>query len=212
MEKKIFKSHKSLVSIDEVGKGSLAGPLVVCGVYLSKNDFKKISNYGIKFFDSKLLTLKERLFFEKLIKKLKIKFKIVKISNQKIDKLGINQAFILAISRIVKYFNENKVFLIDGPKPINLNLKNCMFYIKGDKKLSSISMSSILAKTYRDKLMIKISKKYPQYFFELNKGYGTKKHIEILKKIGPSPLHRKSFLKNILNFNKLNLNIKNFKF
>jgi ribonuclease HII len=197
VEKKILSKYKNLVSIDEVGRGSLAGPLIVCGVYLSKRDFTKINSYKIRFFDSKLLSFKERKIFVNFIKNFKIKYKIIKISNQKIDKIGINQAFILAIFKIIKYFKNAQIFLIDGKKPRGLNFKNCLFFIKGDRKLSSISMSSILAKNYRDNLMIKISKKYPDYLFDLHKGYGTKKHIQLIKELGYTPFHRKSFLKNI---------------
>lgn len=150
---------------------------------------------NIFFFDSKILKPREREIFSKIIKKIGLKYKIVSISNKKIDKIGIGKALIYGINKIIKYFKPESLIL-DGQKLKYLNYKNTYFFVKGDKNLNSIGASSILAKTHRDKYMKNISRKYPLYLFDVHKGYGTKKHYQLIKKFGICPLHRISFLKN----------------
>ncbi len=173
-----------LLGIDEAGRGPLAGPLVVAGVILKE----KIE--GLK--DSKKLTEKrrERLFDE--IKK-KSLYKIVFVDNKRIDKIGISNSLKEAIEEIIESFKEieNLEMLIDGNR--NFGIENLKFLIKADSKIDEVSSASILAKVSRDRYMKEIAKRYPNYQFEKHKGYGTKKHIELIKEFGYSDLHRRSY-------------------
>ncbi|GIW67389.1 MAG: ribonuclease HII [Candidatus Parcubacteria bacterium] len=194
MEKKLIRKHKSLVAIDEAGRGALAGPLTVAGLYLDKDSLKILTKNKILFFDSKILKPEEREILRKIIKKNGLKYKIVSISNKKIDKIGINQAFVYGVKKIIGYFKPEAIVL-DGKAIKELNYKNIYFFIKGDRRLASLGGASILAKTHRDDYMKKIAQKFPKYLFEIHKGYGTKKHYQLIKKYGLSSLHRKSFVK-----------------
>jgi len=218
VEKKLINRHKNLVAIDEAGRGALAGPLMVGSLYLDKTSLKILEKNKVFFLDSKILNPQQREVFRKIIQKIGLEYKIISISNKRIDKIGINKAFIHEIKKIYEYFKPNCVVL-DG-KPIrefygsntdktdNRNQYNknprqsasdpyksvFYFFIKGDQKLCSLGGASILAKTRRDSYMKKISKKFPEYLFDIHKGYGTKKHYLMIKKYGPCPLHRRTFL------------------
>jgi len=193
IEKKLIKKHKNLLAIDEAGRGALAGPLVLGSLFLDNTSLKILEKNKILFFDSKILKPEERTFFYQLIKKIGLKYKIVSITNKKIDKIGISKAFIYGVKKIFKHFQPNCIIL-DGRKIKELSSKNVYFFIKGDSKLPSLGGASILAKVHRDKFMEKISKKFPQYLFDVHKGYGTKKHYLMIKKYKICPLHRKTFL------------------
>lgn len=192
MEKKLIKKHKNILAIDEAGRGAGAGPLCLGSLFLDKISLKILEKKRIYFYDSKILKPEEREIFRKIIRKLGLAHKTILVSNKKIDKIGINNAFLYGIKRLTDYFKP-KALLIDGLK-IKLDFKNSYFFIKGDKKLCSLGGASILAKTKRDEYMIKISKKFPQYLFEVHKGYLTKKHLNLIKKYGLCEIHRKSFL------------------
>ncbi len=196
MEKKLIKKHKTILAIDEAGRGAGAGPLSLGALFLDKNSLKILEKNKICFYDSKVLTAEERRFFLKIIKKLGLAHKAILINHSLIDKMGINKAFILGIKKLLKYF-QPQALVMDGLK-IKINFKNSYFFIKGDKKLASLGGASILAKTKRDAYMIKIAKKYPQYLFEVHKGYLTKKHLQLIKKFGVIKIHRLSFLKNFI--------------
>lgn len=193
IEKKLIQRHRNIVAIDEAGRGALAGPLSIGAIYLDKSALKILEKNKIKFYDSKMLTPKKRQEYRKIIKKLGLKFKVVLISNKKIDKIGINNAFIYGVKKILAYFQPNSV-VFDGRKLKEFDQKNFYFFVKGDKFLPSLGAASILAKTKRDEFMINLSKKIPEYLFEIHKGYGTKKHFQLIKKYGISKYHRKSFL------------------
>ncbi|BCX15383.1 MAG: ribonuclease HII [Candidatus Parcubacteria bacterium] len=189
------KNFYNLVAIDEVGRGAIAGPLVVGGLMIDKTVIKVLRKHKIYFFDSKLLTQQQRLYFVSLIKKYKLPYKTYSVNNQIIDKYGIQNAFTKAIIKIYNYF-QPQILLIDGLKIKNLHLKNAFYYTKGDQRFCSIAGASILAKVKRDRYMINLAKKYPFYAFEKNKGYGTKEHYCLLQRWGISKIHRLSFLKN----------------
>ena len=193
IEKKLIQRHSNLVAIDEAGRGALAGPLVLGSLFLDKTSLKILEKNKILFFDSKTLKPEEREFFYRLIKKIGLKYKIVSITNKKIDKIGIGKAFIYGVKKILEYFQPN-CLVLDGRKIKELSSKNIYFFVKGDSKLPSLGGASILAKVYRDRYMEKISKKFPEYLFDLHKGYGTKKHYLMIKKYQICPLHRKTFL------------------
>jgi ribonuclease HII len=192
VEKRLIRKHKTLISIDEAGRGALAGPLVLGSLYLDKTSLKILTKNKIVFFDSKILKPEQREIFRKIIKKLGLPYKIVSLSHKIIDKIGINNAFILGVKKIINHFQPGGV-LLDGRKLKELNYQNIYFFVKGDQRINSLGGASILAKTHRDSLMKRMSKKYPQYLFEIHKGYGTKKHKMLIKKFGLSLIHRRSF-------------------
>jgi len=187
-----------------VGRGPLAGPVVVCCVCIFK-DCKLSKELLEKVNDSKKLNHKKRDLIVREIKDIKgINFQIVKIYEKEIDKINILKATLKAFKKSVlmlekKIQKKSDIILIDGNKTIpDFKDHKQIAIVKGDSKIFSIALASIIAKEYRDDLMVKYSKKYMNYGFEINKGYGTKKHIEYLKKFGCCEIHRKSFIKNIL--------------
>lgn len=184
---------KFLVGADEAGRGPLAGPLVCCVVLCEKKFLKRLKKFGIK--DSKILSPKKRELILKKIKNLKeIEWKISVISPKIIEKINILKATFLGWQRCLKKLKRKPaLILIDGNQKIPNILIPQKTIIKGDKKNVLISLASILAKTKRDEIMIQLSKKYPLYKFEKHKGYPTKEHLKILKKLGPCPIHRKTF-------------------
>jgi len=203
-EKKLWKNNKYIFGIDEVGRGPLAGPVVVSCVCISK-DFRLSKELLAKVNDSKKLNHKKRDLIVKEIKKIKeINFKIIKISEKEIDRINILKATLKAFKISVlslekKMKCKSDMILIDGNKIIpEFKDHKQMAIIKGDSKIFSIALASIIAKEYRDDLMIKYSKKYFNYGFEIHKGYGTKKHIESIRRLGLCEIHRRSFVKNIL--------------
>lgn len=188
--------NNSVIGIDEVGRGALCGPVVSCALILHKNiSQEKLFN---EITDSKKLSEKKRVEISKMIK-CHSDFNIGISSNMEIDKYNVLNATIFSMKRAYKKFNNtNFEIKIDGSKIFELNDRTT-FQIKGDQKSVTIAAASILAKVYRDQLMIKLSSYYPQYGWIRNKGYGTKEHIQAIQNSGISKYHRKSFLKN-LNF------------
>ncbi len=190
-EQNLLKTIDAVFGIDEVGRGSFAGPLVAAAVYFKK-EYKWFKDVN----DSKLLTHKKRGRLSKLIQKQATCF-IEIIDIDLINKLGIGKCnkivFQNLIKRIRNEFKDNEIyFLIDG-KDKNLMNKQTEFIVKGDQKHISISAASIIAKVYRDNLMRNFGKIYPGYNFSRNKGYGTKFHRKALRKYGLSLIHRTSF-------------------
>ena len=191
-----MKSHKWHIGIDEAGRGPLAGPVSV-GAVMVKSDFDFSIFKNLK--DSKKLSESKREEFFEVIDK-KIKYKVVMVSNKVIDKKGISYAIKFAIKSLLKKLNPNikntKIFLDGSLKAPQEFTQETI--IKGDEKIPTISLASIMAKVTRDRHMKKISNKYPAFNFDIHKGYGTRKHIEAIKKHGPSELHRKSFISRII--------------
>ena len=173
--------------VDEVGRGSLIGPVYAAAVILKKNTDKK------KLKDSKKLSKKNREILEKYIKKNSY-WSVGYASLKEIEKMNILNASLLAMKRaIIKLKKKPKQVLIDGnkiPKIKNYKLK---YVIKGDQKIPEISAASIIAKVSRDRLITKMSKKYIRYFWNKNAGYGTKDHLTAIKKFGITKYHRKKF-------------------
>ncbi|MEI6296156.1 MAG: ribonuclease HII [bacterium] len=189
------------IGIDEVGRGPLAGPITLCAMSFSSRNLEIFN--GIK--DSKKLTEKSRnewygkIHEEKNIGR--INFSISSASNFDIDKFGLSKVIKLAIENILKELEcdpAGSFILLDGSLYAPSEYKQQETIIKGDEKEQVISTASVVAKVYRDLLMIEYSKKYPQYGFEKHKGYGTKAHYEAIKKYGICEIHRKSFLKDII--------------
>ena len=178
---------KTIAGVDEVGRGSLIGPVYAAAVIL-KN---KLNRKKIK--DSKKLTKKNRERLEKYIKKNSY-WSIGSASLKEIEKLNILNASLLAMKRSIKKLKfKPAMTLIDGnklPDIIDYKLK-CV--VKGDQKIPEISAASIVAKVARDKLITKMSKKFSKYAWDKNAGYGTKQHLTAIKKFGVTKHHRKTF-------------------
>ena len=173
--------------VDEVGRGCLAGPVFAAAVILNNNiDIKDIK-------DSKKIPFKKRIFLSDYIKKNSI-YAIGSASVEEIDKINILNASLLSMKRALEKLNcKPSLAYIDGPfAPENLKI-NYKTIIKGDEKITCISAASIVAKATRDIFMIKLAKKYPQYSWDKNFGYGTKDHLRLLKKHGITKHHRKTF-------------------
>ena len=179
---------KYIIGVDEVGRGPLAGPVVSAAVRLSKN-------FNItELNDSKKLSKSKREEVYNLI--INTCEYQLGISNVKeIDKLNILQATFLSMRRAINKFKlpSNYKILVDGPWSFDKANKNILPKIKGDSIYPSIAAASIIAKVYRDNLMLNLSKEYSNYLWERNSGYGTKKHIEAIRLHGITKHHRKSF-------------------
>ena len=188
---------KFIAGVDEVGRGSLVGPVFAATVvFKSKIDKKKIK-------DSKKISKKKRNILEKYIKTNSI-WSIGSASLKEIEKLNILNASLLAMKRSIKKLRiKPSIILIDGNKLPDINGYNLKSIIKGDQKISEISAASIIAKVARDRLISKISKKFKNYSWDKNAGYGTKQHVRAIKKFGITKHHRKTFnpIHNILSLN-----------
>lgn len=191
-----FENNFSLpiAGIDEVGRGPLAGPVIAAAVILDRKNIPE----GIN--DSKKIPKAKRILLADKIKENSI-YAYGAASEIEIDEINILQASLLAMKRASDRLSVvPKTTLIDGNfKPDIKN--NTISIIKGDSKSVSIAAASILAKVYRDEIMLKYSKQFPEYGFQTNSGYGTKEHLSALKNYGITPIHRKSFkpVHNILN-------------
>ena len=182
----MFKFYKT-AGVDEVGRGCLAGPVFSAAVILKKNiDTKEIK-------DSKKITFKKRILLSKYIKKNSI-YSIASASVKEIDKINILNASLLSMERALKKLRyKPSIAYIDGIfSPKNLKIK-CKTFVKGDEKITCIAAASIVAKATRDVFMIKLAKKYPNYSWDKNFGYGTADHMRGLKKHGVTKHHRKKF-------------------
>ena len=178
---------KIIAGVDEVGRGSLIGPVYASAVILKKSINPKLLK------DSKSLSKKKREYLCTYIKK-NSTWSIGKASVKEIEKLNILQASLLAMKRAIKKLKKKPTHvLIDGNKTPELENYNLKSVIKGDKKIPSISAASIIAKVSRDKFITTLSKKNKGYDWDKNFGYGTKQHLKALKKLGITKHHRKTF-------------------
>ena len=181
-------SNKIEVGCDEAGRGCLAGPVVAAAVLLPDYFNNKTLN------DSKQLSKKKREILEKIIKDEAISFGIGVVSPKEIDKINILNASFLAMHRAIDQIsNKYELLLIDGNRFNKYKKVEHKCIIKGDAKYMSIAAASVIAKTARDKIMKDLSEEFPQYSWETNQGYPTKKHRESIKKCGANKYHRKSF-------------------
>jgi ribonuclease HII len=178
---------KVLAGVDEVGRGSLIGPVYAAAVILNKSINTKILK------DSKSLSKNKRKEISTYIKKNSI-WAIGQASVREIEKINILQASLLAMKRaIIKLKKKPTLVLIDGNKLPNIKNYNLKYIIKGDQKIPSISAASIIAKVSRDKFVTTLSKNFKNYRWDTNSGYGTKEHIKAIKKFGVTKYHRKTF-------------------
>ena len=190
-EKKAL-GYNLIAGVDEAGRGPLAGPVCVASVILPENAYLEKIN------DSKKLTEKKREVLFDIICEKAISYSIGIATEEEIDEINILNATFLAMRRAVEGLSVKPDYaLIDGNQHPKLSIPD-ETVVKGDGKSMSIAAASILAKVSRDRFMLQIAEKYPEYCFEKHKGYGTKLHYEMIEKYGVAPVHRRSFLKKIL--------------
>lgn len=180
-----------ICGVDEAGRGPLAGPVCAAAVILPKG----LVIPGLN--DSKKLSDKRRRELFPIIQQEAVSFGIAFASQKEIDEINILQATFLAMRRAMEQLNPQPEFaLIDGNRETDFGVP-CKTVIKGDSLSANIAAASVLAKVTRDNWMMEAAEKYPGYGFEIHKGYGTKAHYAALEKLGPCPIHRRSFLKKL---------------
>ena len=189
----ISQGYKNICGVDEAGRGPLAGPVCAAAVIFPEG----VTVEGVN--DSKKLSAKKRDELFDKIKENALAYHIAFASVDEIEKLNILNAAMLAMKRAVEGLSvKADLILIDGNKTPDFNGIPSIAIVKGDSLSHSIAAASILAKVTRDRLMLDMAQKYPEYCFEQHKGYGTKLHREKLLQYGMCEIHRPSFLKKIL--------------
>ena len=178
-----------ICGVDEAGRGPLAGPVCAAAVILPEH----LQIPGLN--DSKKLTDKKRRELFPVIQQQAIAYGIGLASEAEIDEINILQATFLAMRRALSQLSiRPEIALIDGNRETDFGLP-VKTVVKGDSLSANIAAASILAKVTRDNIMVELAQQYPEYGFEIHKGYGTKAHYEALRTYGPCPIHRRSFLK-----------------
>ncbi len=181
-----------LAGVDEAGRGPLAGPVIAACAVFSQNTFID----GIN--DSKQLSAKKREYLFNLIIEKAVEVKIEVISVQEIEEMNILRASLFGMQKsIEKCSNKIDLILVDGNQSFKTQIP-LKTIVKGDEKSFVIAAASILAKVTRDKIMAELSKSFPKYHWDKNKGYGTKQHIEAIREFGVTEHHRKKFLRKII--------------
>ena len=185
------KGFVTICGVDEAGRGPLAGPVCAAAVILPPN----LEIPGLT--DSKKLSDKRRRELYPVIMEQAVAYGIGFASHEEIDEINILQATFLAMERAIAQLQvKPEMALIDGNRQKDFGLP-VETVVKGDSLSASIAAASVLAKVTRDDVMIELAQQYPGYGFEIHKGYGTKAHYEALAKLGPSPVHRMTFLKKL---------------
>lgn len=213
VESKCLKEgHSFVIGVDEAGRGPLVGPVVASAVMISESDIQRLTeetilkDFGENIFDlirdSKKLTPKRREYVCDFILG-NFRVGIGSCDHNTVDRMNILEASFLAMKKAISdlkskssdsvSWGEKKVFLVDGNKKIPNLSDNQEAFVGGDNLVKLISAASIVAKVARDKMMLEMHEKYPQYGFDKHKGYGTKAHMQALEKHGPCEFHRKSF-------------------
>ncbi len=183
------KGYNLICGIDEAGRGPLAGPVVAAAVILPKG----LEIPGLN--DSKKLSDKRRRELYPIIMEQAVSYGIGLATHEEIDEINILQATFLAMERALAQLKAKPdLALIDGNRQKDFGIP-VETVVKGDSLSASIAAASVLAKVTRDDMMLALAEEYPGYAFEIHKGYGTKAHYEALRNLGPSPIHRMSFLK-----------------
>jgi ribonuclease HII len=182
------EGYEEILGIDEAGRGPLCGPVVAAAVILPRDYHNEHIN------DSKQLTPKKREIAYKEILKSAIAYDVGIVDAEKIDEINIYEATKIAMKIALEKIKEKYDLVLIDAMPLKVDGKMIIPIIKGDAKCECIAAASIIAKVTRDHMMLAYAKRYPQYRFEKNKGYGTKEHFAALKKYGPiEGFHRFSF-------------------
>ena len=190
LENEIYAEGFSLIcGVDEAGRGPLAGPVCAAAVILPRG----LEIEGLD--DSKKLSEKKRGKLYDDIVNAAVSYGIAFASVEEIEQYNILGATFMAMNRAIEQLSPKpELALIDGNRNKGICIESrCV--VKGDSKCADIAAASILAKVTRDRYMLEMAEKYPQYRFEQHKGYGTKLHYEMLREYGPSPIHRRDFLR-----------------
>lgn len=206
---KFFQGYRYVIGCDEVGRGSLAGPVVAAAVILdffNKDFITRRRDWLAEIRDSKQLSPIKRSTLARLIRQEAVGWGIGVVDSAVIDKINIHQASlramklaVMALERKVPFETLGKMFVFVDGKFIIPGLKyNQEAVVGGDALIVSLSAASIVAKVYRDNLMIKLDRKYPDYTLAQHKGYGTTQHIDQIQRFGLSPIHRVSYCDNIV--------------
>lgn len=196
-EKAYREGYSNIACIDEVGRGCLLGDVVACAIILPKG----LRIDGVK--DSKKLSEKKREYLYDIIVENSIGIGIGQVDSQTIDKINIKESARLAMKLAVENIRDsfgNKIeadYLLIDAENVDLDIPQ-MGIVKGDDKCHGISCASIIAKVYRDRLCLKWEEEFPGYNIKKHKGYGTKEHRENILRLGTTPIHRMTFLKNII--------------
>lgn len=192
LENEIYEEgFRLLCGVDEAGRGPLAGPVCAAAVILPRG----LAIVDLN--DSKKLTEKKREALYRVICEKALSFGIAFASVEEIEEFNILNATFLAMNRALAQLDRRpELALIDGNRNTGIQTPSrCV--VKGDARCADIAAASILAKVTRDRYMLEMAEQYPEYHFEQHKGYGTRLHYEALRKYGPSPIHRMSFLKKL---------------
>ena len=179
-----------VVGADEVGRGSIAGPIVAASVSINFEHLEHLQNVK----DSKKISAAKREVIYENINKTSVDISYASASNFDIDNMGINYCNKKVLSDVLlKYLNKDYFIYVDHVQDVGTGVTALT---KGEDKSIAIALASIMAKVYRDNFMVELSIKFPEYDLENNKGYGTKKHLDAINKYGLQDFHRKSFLNN----------------
>ena len=188
------RGYKAICGMDEVGRGPLAGPVVVCAIVMPLDGDKLIDGVD----DSKKLSEKRREALFDKITAAATALSVVRVEPREIDEINILETTKKAMKKAVDEIKDKAdIVFVDAVK-LDLPLST-LAIIKGDAKSYNIAAASIVAKVYRDRLMKEYAEQYPQYDFASNKGYGTAKHIAALRQYGATPIHRRSFIGHFVN-------------
>lgn len=193
------QGYKYIVGTDEVGRGPMAGPLVVACVILPDDEIIEGLN------DSKKLTEKKREELSKIIKEKAIEYQIQYMSVEEVDELNVYEASRQAMIKCIRKLKHKVDYVLSDAMPLDFEYP-CLSIIKGDSKSASIAAASIIAKVERDHYMVELAKQYPMYGFDKHKGYVTKAHLQAIEQYGVCEYHRMSFapVKKIIDMNNKN--------
>ena len=186
------EGYELVCGVDEAGRGPLAGPVCAAAVILPRD----LEIEGLN--DSKKLSDKRRRALYEVITEQALAYGIAMVDEKVIDEINILQATFLAMRQAVEQLSEKPALaLVDGNREPDFGEIPVKTIVKGDSLSANIAAASVLAKVTRDNWMMEAAEKYPGYGFEIHKGYGTKAHYAALEKLGPCPIHRRSFLKKL---------------
>ncbi len=192
-EKRLWqKGYRFVAGVDEVGRGPLAGPVIACAVIFPVDFFIQAVR------DSKKLSASKRSELSGLLRRACHSWGIGQASPAEIDEYNIRQAAMIAMQRAVSNISGRPDFiLVDGKDCPDFSIP-AKAIVRGDEKSFTVAAASIIAKVFRDQMMQTFHSYYPGYAFDCNKGYGTARHVAALKELGPTPLHRRSFIQHII--------------